>query len=252
MKILPSLLLIFCISGSNALAAKLKLENTGGEDIVIRYLPVSQRGNTMHAVVIKSQSSESLNLTAKDPYDVSVELKGYSDQTAIHAKASREIPLLGLAKALQGQGVDVSAIPAAMDLGNGKTTYQVTLASLDYRLNGQNQSISLIKPAQESSNFIKGVIKGRWKSVYVAVNGRRVEATIDFTGMTFQTNQFTGRFTDLTITENNRICHIYGRWYASGSRGNVYFKIDKQQPNSFVGHSTLDGRKGRLGWNGNR
>lgn len=229
---------------SLAQSSQLQLKNSGAETIVMKYRPTSERPGQMTEVIIPPNKLVQISLTKNDPYDVSFYLKSKKTPQgrtqAFHAKAGNPIPL----KSFSGEGaIDVRPIIAASRTPDGMV-YQasgVTLAS-------RNRNVKVYAHPSSASEFTKQVLKHRWQTGYKALDGRTYGANLDFEKLTFQAEDFAGRFTDLAIIEDRDGCHIVGRWSAMNSKGDVFFKVTKNNPRILEGEYTFDGNIKRHSW----
>ena len=112
------------------------------------------------------------------------------------------------------------------------------------------ESTTAITDPGDASEFVSGLIDGSWDTTFVANNGATVRASVDFDNLTFRTPQFTGRFQDLAMFEDPAGVFIVARWAAVNSRGDAFFRIEKNNPQQMTGEYTFDGSDTRRRWTG--
>jgi hypothetical protein len=54
------------------------------------------------------------------------------------------------------------------------------------------------------------------------------------------------------VVEDEQICHVTGRWSAGQVHGDVFFKIDRADPQRLEGVYVVDGSEERFAWSGSR
>lgn len=226
-------------------AQTLRLTNSGNDTIIMKYLPRSDRPKKMKEVEIPTDDVRrvtDVRLFGQDPYDVSFYLKPKQTEQGktqvFHAKAAQSIPLRSLA----GTGTFNVQLAIAASRSSEGLIYQATSATL------VNDSKRVKVFASPSKPFTKQIVERRWDTIFKAGNGNVVGATLNFENLTFRTNNFTGRFTDVAIFEDNQGCYIVGRWAALGSSGDVFFTIDRASPDVLKGEYTFDGKEQRYFW----
>ncbi|QDT35956.1 hypothetical protein [Stratiformator vulcanicus] len=242
-----TLLTVISFISSMSHAEELRLANSSDNTIVMRFLPSNRRPRKMDEISIPPSENGSVtrvSILGQDPYDVSFYLKPKSDSNGtiqvFHAKVGRPIPLRALARDI-GQ-FDVSLAIAAKDV-QGRVIFQASGATLD----SEKRSVEVFSGETDSS-FANGVLKRQWETVYKAGNGKNYGARVEFGKLTFETSDFAGRFTDLAVFEDDKGCHLAGRWTARNSKGDVFFTVYRNAPTALTGEYTFDGKRDRYSW----
>lgn len=181
-----------------------------------------------------------------DPFDVSFNMLGDENAGGFHAKVSHPIPLQFLSRQNPRPVFDIMVVQAASQVG-GKLVHQITQASLLDKLSGKK--VDVITHPNQSSKFSRSIIESQWDSEYLALNGQVVRALIDLRSLRYGEQ---GKFTDVVVVEEPDRCHIFARWAFGGTRGDVFFIVEMDNPRELRGVYRVDGREDEFWWNGGR
>ena len=232
-----------------AFAATLEFTNSGRSTVIIEYIARDQLGRNRDpaTVTIKPGGTGKLNLLDEDPYLVVFRTKSSGlapGEIGATTRFASPLPLRSLA----GKGpFDVRVLQVALGINERGQPVITNITEMRSKRTGASAELYRTTPGHDS--LAMNVVGRKWNTTYRALDGNTYGAEVDLAGKAFRTQSFTGRFTNLTVFDDDSGAYFLGRWEAQQSRGSIAFTVRRTNPGRLSGSYTFDGRQGRYPWN---
>jgi hypothetical protein len=214
----------------------LLVKNINDAPVIMEYVP--QNGESVYTVRFKPNQEKPVELQDDDPFFVNHRL---DNERTVEWKVweATDVYLNKLAELKETYELQLT-----FHEDNDGRKVQVMSATLVNPQSGDE--VTLFDQPGNESDFVSNIINRSWSTVRNAPDGQTDNVRLDFENLAFRSNRFEGRLQQMLVGENDSKCIIRGRWFLREERqGEVYFEVDKQNPDVITGYCTLKGEQPR-------